>query len=95
MGARSATRGRAAAARRTRDDELVGWWTVLALAAALLVILGAVYLRLGWSRMDAVCSTDAAVPPGVSGESVEFGFSMMPFGFTCTWDDVSVTKFWW
>jgi hypothetical protein len=54
-------------------------------AVALLAVVSAAYFRVGWTRMEAACSTD---PPGSSSsQSVEFSWSWDPAGFQCTYDD--------
>lgn len=77
-------------ARSRRRRAVLGVVLVLILAVAV-----AAYMRLGWWQMDAVCSTDAAVPAGATSGSASYGWSWVPPGFTCTWGDVSVTKLWW
>lgn len=64
-------------------------------AAALMVVVLAGYARLGWDRMESECASEASVQAGADGSAVEFSWSWTPPGFTCTWDDVSVTKLWW
>lgn len=73
------------------------------IGAAVLVIAlvtALAYFALGWQRMDAACSTDAAVPQGASPSSVGYAWSWAPPGFACTWDGadgqpVTVVKLWW
>lgn len=69
--------------------------TVAAVAVAVLV-----FAAFGWSRMDEQCRHPDMVPTGATATSVEFSWSWMPLGFTCTWpvqdsSDVTVTKLWW
>jgi hypothetical protein len=53
------------------------------LLAVLVLILG--YVRVGWDRMEQVCTAD---PPGnLQASSVAFGWSWSAPGFTCTYDD--------
>ena len=71
---------------------------VLLTTASLVVValLAVTYAAAGWHRMADVCSTDAAVPDGVIGSYVQYDWSWLPPGFTCTWDgEVSTTKLWW
>lgn len=91
MGAGAVASGRVAKVTKDRDDQLIGWWTVLGLLVALLLIAGAIYGVLGWNRMSAICTADALIPPGAGDPS----WSWSPLGFTCTWDGMPVTKFWW
>lgn len=77
------------------DDIFPGWTMLAALVIVTLVLLGGVYAFLGWNRAETVCSTDAAVPPGASGESVSYSWSWSPPGVTCTWGEITVTKLWW
>ncbi len=77
-------------------DKFISWWLVLILGVIAVGLFAFVYGYLGWQRMDAVCSTEAAVPAGLySGTEVTYSWSWRPFGYTCTWDDISVTRFWW
>lgn len=80
----------------TDNDRFLSWWLVLALGAILLVLASVVYAHLGWQRMDAICSTAEAVPRGLYvGTEVTYSWSWRPFGYTCTWGDIAITKFWW
>jgi hypothetical protein len=65
-----------------------------ALAVILLFVLAAAYVRFGWWRMEAACT---ATPPGSPVYSqVEFGWSWIPPGFTCIYDNGKHVKrsFW-
>ena len=54
--------------------------------AVLLVLLAAaLYLRVGWSRMESACSLDEA--QGQIHGSVSYGWSWQPLGFKCTYDN--------
>ncbi|HJR90018.1 MAG TPA: hypothetical protein VJ782_07695 [Aeromicrobium sp.] len=62
------------------------------LPLVLLVALAA-YVRVGWWRMEAEC---IATPPGAPVyDTVEFGWSWFPPGFTCTYDDGRVKRSLW
>lgn len=89
----AASRGDAEA--RQGEERFMGWWMAGAFALVAILLLGAVYGYLGWNRMDAICSTDAAVPPGATGASVKYSWSWSPPGFSCTWGETAVTKLWW
>ncbi len=55
-------------------------------AAILLVLVAmALYLRVGWSRMESACSLDEA--HGQIHRSVSYGGSWQPLGFRCTYDN--------
>ncbi|MGI8523795.1 MAG: hypothetical protein ACR2K3_10890 [Nocardioides sp.] len=60
---------------------------------ALLFVAAAVYLRLGWSRMESSCtSTDAF---GQQTAAVDYGWSWSPLGFQCAYfDGSSETSLW-
>jgi hypothetical protein len=80
----------------TKRASYVAGFTALALGVLALVA----YVGMGWSGMDSACSQDAAVPPGVDGGSVQYGWSWSPPGFQCEWPSedggsVTVTKLWW
>jgi hypothetical protein len=53
--------------------------------AALMVVSAALYLRVGWWRMESACPLDDAHGPLHS--SVAYGWSWQPLGFRCTYDD--------
>ena len=57
--------------------------TTMAFLAVLVV--SALYLRVGWWRMESACSLDDA--HGSSRSSVSYGWSWQPLGFRCTYDD--------
>jgi hypothetical protein len=51
------------------------------------VILGAAYYRVGWSRMESECGAN---PPGAPDHgSVAFSWSWKPVGFHCSYEDGS------
>lgn len=57
------------------------------------VVLLALYVRVGWDRMEAACSAD---PPGAPVRAtVEHGWSWTPPGFTCTYDDGTTRRSLW
>ncbi|BDZ60590.1 hypothetical protein Lsed01_02281 [Demequina sediminis] len=76
-----------------------------ALVAVPTIVLMAVavswYWSVGWHRASSVCTTDAAVPAGVSGGSMDQAWSWVPLGFACTWpagdgdDSFTIVKAWW
>lgn len=76
-----------------------------ALVAVLTIVLVAVavswYWSVGWHRASSVCTTDAAVPAGVSGGSMEQALSWVPLGFACSLpgddggDSFTIVKAWW
>ncbi len=52
---------------------------------ALLALAAAVYLRVGWTRMETACTAD---PPGGTPypwKRVSLGYSLSPLGFQCTY----------
>jgi hypothetical protein len=87
-----ATTGRPVGAKK---PSVARRFLIATLAAALLLVGVAGYVRIGWDRMDRECSSEAAVPDGASGDSVELSWSWLPPGFTCTWGEESITKLWW
>jgi hypothetical protein len=55
--------------------------------AVLLAVSVAVYMRVGWWRMESACNAD---PPGANhSRSVALGWSWRPLGFQCTYGDGS------
>jgi hypothetical protein len=71
-------------ARRSRSSIPV---RLIAVAAAILLVLvaTALYLRVGWSRMESACSLGDS--HGQIHDSVSYGWSWQPLGFHCTYDD--------
>jgi len=64
--------------------------TVVVLAV---VIVGAAYARVGWSRMETEC---ASSPPGASDHgSVAYSWSWDPVGFRCSYEDGSTRTALW
>jgi len=68
-------------------------WLIAVVVVAALAIGTALYVRVGWSRMETACSSDA------SGESrvgdVSYDWTWQPVGFTCTYVDGSTeTSLW-
>ena len=53
--------------------------------AILLLVATALYLRVGWSRMESACSLDQA--HGQIHSSVSYGWSWQPLGFQCTYNN--------
>ncbi len=75
-------------------DRRQGRWVATIAALVALVLLAAVYLRIGWTRMDHACTTDVVRP--THARSVTFGWSWWPPGFACGYDDGTVlTRLWW
>ena len=66
-----------------------------AAALVLLVVVGgALFFRIGWTRASNACTRDDVAPAGSSGAANDW--SWWPPGFTCTWDDgTSRTSLWW
>ncbi len=71
------------------------------LTVALAAIAAFAYGSVGWHRATSVCTTDAAVPAGARGDTMEQGWSWSPLGFACTWPgdggggSIPVVKAWW
>ena len=61
--------------------------------AVVLLVLALVYVRVGWWRMEAACTTESVGGRPVS--SVAFGWSWTPPGFTCTYADGSTESSLW
>jgi len=68
-------------------------WLIAVVVVVSLVIGTALYVRVGWWRMESACSSDA---PGASRPSgVSYTWSWQPVGFTCTFTDGSTeTSLW-
>jgi hypothetical protein len=67
----------------------------LASALTLMVVaaLAALYLRVGWWRMESACSLDDAHGPVA--HAVSYGWSWQPLGFQCRYDNgTSDTSLW-
>jgi len=61
--------------------------------ALVLGVLVLAYVRVGWWRMEAACTS--AAPGDAAESSVELGWSWAPAGFRCTYDDGrSTTSSW-
>ncbi len=60
-----------------------------------LVVLASValYVRIGWWRMESACSPDRA--GGTVAASVSYGWSWQPLGFRCTYDDGTTSTSLW
>ena len=60
---------------------------LVAVTVAVLVLLAAtaLYVRIGWMRMESACSLDNA--QGAIHNSVAYGWSWQPLGFQCTYDN--------
>ena len=56
--------------------------TVTALTLLVLAASVAIYVRIGWWRMESACSLDDA--RGTIHNSVSYGWSCHPLGFRCT-----------
>lgn len=54
-------------------------------AILLVLVATALYLSVGWSRMESACSLDEA--HGQIHSSVYYGWSWQPVGFQCTYDN--------
>ena len=60
---------------------------------ALLLVAAAVYLRMGYSRMEASCSSSDAF--GQRTTAVDYAWSWQPLGFRCSYSDgTSETSLW-
>ena len=60
----------------------------VALIVTILVVIAAtaaLYLRVGWSRMESACVLDG--PRGSVHNSVSYDWSWQPLGFQCTYDN--------
>jgi hypothetical protein len=58
---------------------------VMALTLLVLAASVAIYVRIGWWRMESACSLDDARGPVA--KSVSYGWSWQPLGFRCTYDN--------
>ena len=68
-------------------------WVVAAAATAALVLGLALYVRVGWSRMETTCASD--LPGARSHGSASYSWQWTPTGFTCSYDDgTSETSLW-
>ncbi len=70
-------------ARRSRSSTSIRLVGVSA-AIFLVLVATALYIRVGWSRMESACSLDDA--HGQIHNSVSYGWSWQPLGFQCTYD---------
>lgn len=57
---------------------------IVALTVLAVVAATALYLRIGWWKMESACSLDDA--QGQVHRSVAYGWSWQPPGFQCTYD---------
>jgi hypothetical protein len=71
-------------ASRSRSSASVRLVSVVA-AILLVLVATALYLRVGWSRLESACSLDEA--QGQIRSSVSYGWSWQPLGFQCTYDN--------
>lgn len=71
------------ASRSTRHRTRRGVVTGVVFVALLVLVVA--YVRLGWDRMESVCTADP--PCEAQTSSVAFEWSWWPPGFTCIYDD--------
>lgn len=63
------------------------------LAAVLMLVLGSLYVRVGWWEMESECTLEQPGRPAV--QNVELSWSWLPPGFTCTFDDGRIKRSLW
>lgn len=69
---------------RNRRSSVPARLLVVSVAGLALLVATALYLRIGWWRMESACSLDDA---RATHTSVSFGWSWQPLGFRCTYED--------
>jgi hypothetical protein len=57
-----------------------------------LLVAGAIYYRVGWTRMEAACTSS---PPGTSWQNAYGSYSFTKDGFTCELEDGTIRSSWW
>lgn len=67
---------------------------VLAIVALVILVAGAGYFAFGQWRAEAACGREDVAPAGAS--SWTLGWSWVPPGFTCTYEDgTTLRSLWW
>ena len=62
---------------------------------ATVLVSALIYLRVGWDRMESHCIATPRGSESPAHSSVQFSWTWMPLGFTCTYEDDSTeTSLW-